>query len=290
MFLNRRSVWQTAIAMTLAALLWFAPASFTRLDSAINDSYYSTALKKATLAYAMTRAVNATVSVLQHSEVQLEPGGVGVSIAAGQILDPLNDMAERLSDVLVMAIVAIGVQALAFDLGVELLPRLIAVILVLWALLALVARRFRAIPPPTWCLKLIVALLLVRLLMPATALINQQFLDAYVVPRVAAASERVELGLSALDIWSEADGLDVSDVDTGFWSKAKSVPAAMSVLAEKLKGSNGVVETTIGGLLEVCWLYVSLFAVQVIVLPLAGILLVMQVWRLVGSRTQALRQ
>ena len=69
------------------------------------DTYFSEAMTKAGLAYGVCRVINASVSVIKESQVQLEPAGLGVSLAAGQLLDPLDDMTERASDILVTAIV-----------------------------------------------------------------------------------------------------------------------------------------------------------------------------------------
>lgn len=52
--------------------------------------------------------INATVSVIQQSSVQLEPAEIGLSLAVGQIADPINDMVEKLSNVLVMSITSLG--------------------------------------------------------------------------------------------------------------------------------------------------------------------------------------
>ena len=52
--------------------------------------------------------INATVSVIQQSSVQLEPAEIGLSLAVGQIVDPINDMVEKLLNVLVMSITSLG--------------------------------------------------------------------------------------------------------------------------------------------------------------------------------------
>jgi hypothetical protein len=71
------------------------------------DDYFRDAITKAGLTYATCRAVNASISIVKESSLQLEPAGVGVSLAVGQALDPIDDMTERLSDVLNKHVVAL---------------------------------------------------------------------------------------------------------------------------------------------------------------------------------------
>lgn len=56
-------------------------------------------------------------------------GGGGHIFGRGQALDPIDDMTERLSDVLVTAITSLGVQKLAYEIGVSIAPQLFAIFL-----------------------------------------------------------------------------------------------------------------------------------------------------------------
>jgi hypothetical protein len=63
------------------------------------------------------RALNAVISVAQGTEVSLQPLGVGVTLAPGQLLDPVNDLVEKFSDLMLMASVAFGVQKVLISMG-----------------------------------------------------------------------------------------------------------------------------------------------------------------------------
>jgi len=83
----------------------------------------------------LARGFNAVVSVFQESEVQLEPAGVGVSLALGQALDPINDLVERFSWVMLASLTSLGIQKFL----IEITPFLSIQILLLLALCALLA-------------------------------------------------------------------------------------------------------------------------------------------------------
>lgn len=68
-----------------------------KIDDA-SKKYIDESIVLAASTYATSRAINAGVSSLQESTVTLSPWGVGLQMAPGQILDPINDATERLSD------------------------------------------------------------------------------------------------------------------------------------------------------------------------------------------------
>ncbi|MFH2059122.1 MAG: hypothetical protein ABIJ59_09500 [Pseudomonadota bacterium] len=103
---------RSGLALLLAIVLFVGSGAKIPVFEANTDLYFQDAIKKAGLAYATCRIVNASVSILKESSLKLEPAGIGVSLALGQALDPIDDMTERLSDVLVTAITSLGVQDL----------------------------------------------------------------------------------------------------------------------------------------------------------------------------------
>lgn len=76
------------------------------------QAWLSDATVDAGKTYLAVRGLNAAVSVLKGSEFEVHPAGIGVSIAAGEVLDPLDDMTERLSDLLVLSTATVGVYRL----------------------------------------------------------------------------------------------------------------------------------------------------------------------------------
>jgi len=64
------------------------------------------ALLQAGLMYGTARGINALVSMLQTTDISL----VVVSMQIGQVLDPINDLIERFSDIMSIAIAALALQ------------------------------------------------------------------------------------------------------------------------------------------------------------------------------------
>lgn len=75
-----------------------------------SGEYADEALKRALVTFAVARGLNGVISVAQGTEVAVEPGGVGVNFTVGQILDPINDLVEQFSTVMLVASSSLGLQ------------------------------------------------------------------------------------------------------------------------------------------------------------------------------------
>ena len=100
---KRRLAW-TVIAIVASAL------AFSGLADETSSDYADAAFKRALVTFAVARTLNGVISVAQGTEVAVEPGGVGVNFTVGQILDPINDLVEQFSSVMLVATSSLGLQ------------------------------------------------------------------------------------------------------------------------------------------------------------------------------------
>jgi hypothetical protein len=103
------------IAWTLVAIAAMALAVTGVADSA-SDDYSDEAFKRGLVTFAIARALNGVISVAQGTEVAVEPGGVGVNFTVGQILDPINDLVEQFSSVMLVATSSLGLQNILLNM------------------------------------------------------------------------------------------------------------------------------------------------------------------------------
>lgn len=66
--------------------------------------------KRALVTFAVARTLNGVISLAQGTELALEPGGLGVNLGVGEILDPVNDLVEQFSGVMLVATSSLGLQ------------------------------------------------------------------------------------------------------------------------------------------------------------------------------------
>lgn len=171
-----------ALALVLAGA-WWAP--FDETASRQVDS----GLKRAVASFAAARALNAAISVAQGTEVAVHPAGVGVSLAPGQALDPINDLVEQFSTLMLAASVSFGVQLALIKMGgfwaVSVLVSAVA--------LAWVAARWRGGALPLWLTRVFVGLLLVRFAVPLVALGNEAVYRLFLSEDYSAGQATIEL-------------------------------------------------------------------------------------------------
>jgi hypothetical protein len=190
--LRRRILLTLAIAATTLLALWppLYAAGEARLDAMAG---------RALATFAATRALNGVISVVQGTEVALQPAGVGVTLSVGELLDPLNDLVERFSWLMLAATAALGVQAVLLDAAsapaLSLALALLAALCTLRTWWPLLGRS----DGNAWLPRLLILLLFVRLCVPLTALGAHAFSERWLEPRREAAVAVLETTREAID-------------------------------------------------------------------------------------------
>jgi len=264
---KKRNITGSSIGILAAILLFFSGGlRLPVLDSA-TDTYFREAITKAGVAYATCRIVNASVSIVKESNLQLEPAGVGVSLAVGQALDPVDDMTERVSDVLVTAITSLGVQKLAYEMSVSLAPPILSVFLVVLSILIWFKneRTTRLKNTAMWMLLIIVV---ARFCFPMSSMANTFIQKHFFADQISNANKELSLGVAEIDKLKdfslpEIDGVLGTVGNSASFLKQKSI-AFKNAIVVTVSNSGNIIEN----LLKLTFLYVGVFLIQVIILPL----------------------
>jgi len=255
-----------SLLATLAACLFFA-VSFVKLPGFDQqaDDYFSQAITAATLTYATTRAVNAVVSVVKESHLEMAPAGVGVSIAAGQILDPIDDMTERLSTMLVTAIASIGIQKVGYEIGIAISFKAIAII-ILFCIPLLWLKNMNIAPTLQLAIRLSLILLLLRFMLPVAALTSDSVYTHLFKPGVETSLQKLSI---VSGDYSELRYIH-PETDKGFFASLTE-DASKRVEQTRKAFSNMVenAENIVASLLTLMTAYLTIFVVQVLLLPLS---------------------
>lgn len=166
-----RQILLTLGLVALVTLSWLAP-----LDAPATEQV-DAGLKRALVSFATARALNGVISVLQGTEVDVQPGGLGATFAPGQIVAPINELVKHFADLMLMASVAFGIQKLLISISAYW-----AISLVLTAAaFAWATFLFLKKPAPVWISKLLVILLMLRFAVPVATLgtdfLSQKFMS-----------------------------------------------------------------------------------------------------------------
>ncbi|WP_330111220.1 hypothetical protein [Methylophaga thalassica] len=121
--------------------------------------------------YAIARGLNGVISVAQGTEVSIEPMGVGLTLAPGQILDPLNDLIEQFSTILLTASASLGIQQIILFLSDQWGFRVGIIVLVLIAAIATLSSMVGG-KQKRILLKTVLFLSVLRLLIPVSVMFS----------------------------------------------------------------------------------------------------------------------
>lgn len=151
--------------LALGALLVLFAAWYPPLQQAA-DRQVDAGLQRALISFASARTLNGLISVVQGTELSVQPLGVGVTLTLGQALDPVNDLVEHFSNLMLAAAIAFGVQKALLAIGAHgAISLLLSGLVLAWA-----ALRWRRQAAPSWLSGLLLVLLLTRFAVPVATL------------------------------------------------------------------------------------------------------------------------
>ncbi len=264
--IKQKIIMSSAGILIATSLFFFPVLKLPVLDSAA-DNYFEQSITKAGLAYATCRIINASVSVVKESSLELEPAGIGGSLAVGQVLDPIDDMTERLSDVIVTAITSLGVQELAYEISVIFAQPILSVFIFLLTILIWFENK-RIIRFKKTVIRIIFIIIIARCCLPVSSMANDFIQKDFFDDKISEANN--ELKLSTVELDKLAD-LSLPEVD----GIKGTIENSASLLKQKaIEFKNAIVVTVsnmgdiIKNLLKLTYLYVGVFLIQVIILPL----------------------
>lgn len=261
---TRRIVWVLSIAI-LVVCAWF-----TRVDADATQ-LADDGLRRALVSFATARTLNAVLSVAQGTEVAVQPAGVGMTFTPGQVLDPLNDLVEQFSNLMLIASVSFGIQKVLIAIGgYWLVPLLLTITAVIWAVLYL-----RQQPGSAWLTRLLMILLLVRFAIPVVTIgtdtLFQKFMAGdYQSSQMAITNASGDLGELSTPIPEPQAEKGVMDRIKGWWSENLDV----KLRYEQLKQTS---EQAIEHIIRL----MAIFLLQTLLLPL------LLLWLLLGLARKA---
>lgn len=268
-----RWLWPVLAAIAVAIAL---SGTVDRISAAEATS----ALKRALVTFAVARGINGAISVAQGTELALEPAGVGVVLSIGQILDPINDLIERFSAIMLIAASSIGLQNLLLKItstaGFDIALGLAA----LWVLLSAAVPAVRGSTP--WAQRALLFAIFARFAVPllviASNLVFTTFLESEQRAALAALegvqSDIEELNRERRRIPApDATLLERLDSFVDNTLERLDIEAAIDRLRERVSSASEHVVSLI-----------VIFVLQTVLLPVAFIWLFIELLKTAGLR------
>ena len=154
-------------------LIALATLSSTPVVDRLSSEQLDKAFTRSISVFAIARGLNGLISVVQGTEVYATPAGVGVNFAVGQIVDPMNDMVERFSWVMLLSSVSLGVQEVMLHLGQTMFVQALVGISVLMTLAMMWIPQFWHAPTFNFVFKGVSVFLFLRFVVPLLIVCNE---------------------------------------------------------------------------------------------------------------------
>jgi|GEM_PF-3452098 len=240
-------------------------------------------LVNAGTAYAVSRGLNAVISVIQDSDINVVIG----NLALGEALDPVNDIVERFSNVMLLSITSLGIQKFIYKAGQTLG---VSLFLTLAALFLLTSAVFESLPflkgekviaiTNTLGTSMLVLFLLMRFIIPTVALFSMESAKLFgtdingKIEKLAEIKSRSQLEYNAVSEEMNHLEEEISDEDKNLFSRiTDTVRDAGRKISEtfntaKIKANIDRVIESLQESIEYITELIVIFIIQTIVIPI----------------------
>ena len=161
-----------ALTVLMVAFSWLDP-----IDTQATQQVES-GVKRSLITFATARALNGVISVVQGTEVSAKPFGFGLTLSVGQVLDPVNDLIEKFSNLMLFACIAFGIQKVLLAVGSSwLISVVFSIVAGAWCYLYLVNKS-----RPNWLTRTVVILVIARFAIPVALVGSGLIFDGFLKP------------------------------------------------------------------------------------------------------------
>lgn len=264
--------WLLSMVLLLAAVLSVTPFMDQR---AAAD--YEQLFQRAFITFALARTINGVISVVQGTEIALQPAGVGVTLTPGEILDPVNDLVERFSWIMMGATISLGVQNVLLDISTWWVIQALVTVLAAWMLIRTWYPGQGSRVYGVLLRRVFLILLLIRFAVPVMLIANDLLYQQFLEQRYQQSTEIISVAGKELEqIGAEASTEDARDDDA---SMLDSITRAWSSTVDSidLSGRLQRMQAQAADVIEHLIQLSVVFILQTALLPVAFLWLFTQV-------------
>jgi hypothetical protein len=251
---------------------------FSRWDEA-GARYLDSAGVRALTTFAVVRGINGVISVFQGTDIALSPAGVGVRVAVGEILDPVNDLVERFSWVMLVATTSLGVQKVMMAVGAWLGLQVLLSLSMAVLLIAVWVPRGSGLNPAALAIRLLSLALVIRFCIPAVAYASDRLYRLFLETDYIEATSRLDTIQEKIKHAVPFDGSAAGpEPDKGYFSALQDMLAAGGDLV-KIRRTLAALKAQIADYAEHTVRLIVVFILQTILIPIMVLWLILKLLR-----------
>lgn len=249
----------------------------------VSGSYAESAFKRALVTFAVARTLNGVISAAQGTEIALEPGGVGVNLSVGEVLDPINDLIEQFSTVMLVATSSLGLQNILLKMTSWWGVTAALVIFAVLALASIWSPRLAASKYVAVISRVFLVVLFIRFAVPLLILGTNMISETFLASEQAAATEALN-----------ATRNDIEQIDTEMQAAPDADQSLMDRLGSMIADSMAYVDPndrvtrlkeSVSNASEHIVNLIVIFVLQTIILPLVFLWLFVETMKSIAARS-----
>ena len=266
---------RTSRILVVLAVAVIVPCTWYKPIETLAGEQVDAGLKRSLVSFATARALNAVISVAQGTEIAVQPLGFGITLTVGQVLDPVNDLVEQFSSLMLMASVAFGIQKALLAIGSNwLISALVTAAAGCWAVLYFWGRA------PVWLSRLVVVLLMIRFAIPVVTIGSDQVFEKFLRKDYEASQQAIDSTSRKIEQLAPAPPA-AGDPAKGFLERMKE---RVTAPITEIKGKYGEIKEMAERAAEKIVALIVIFLLQTIIVP------ILVLWMLHRSITGLLRR
>jgi hypothetical protein len=277
--------WVFTLLLVLVGALALTPVMDERADIE-----YEKLFQRAFITFALARTINGVISVVQGTEVALQPAGVGVTLTPGEILDPVNDLIERFSWIMMGATVSLGIQSVLLDVSAWWPIQGLVALLAAWLVIRIWYPGQSSVVTRQLLKRVLLMLLFIRFAVPLMLIANDFVYQQFLESRYQESSEIIGVaGKELTEISAETDQDAAGVQESGVFD---SIAKAWSNTVDTLDMSGKVdrMQEQAGEVVEHLIQLSVIFILQTGLLPVAFLWVFLQVLRRLLRPIRAARE
>ncbi len=284
MMQNKITLSGKLIATTIFLALIFL-ALYGTLDSK-GEYYTNDAFERSLVTFGIARGLNGVISVAQGTEVALHPAGLGVNFAPGQVLDPINDLVEQFSWVMLAASASLGIQKIFLSISAtEVVSGFLVVLLSLYCISIWWPKLF-SLTTRKLILSAVIIILFLRFSVPLSTIGSELLYEQFLQQQYTESTEKLGNTVETISKISNEEEPTQFKTDEGALDKVKRLfnsatdNLSLKDKLEKYKTSAAEATTYVINLIVV-------FTIQTIIFPLFFLWTIYRSMKLIWSKLLA---
>ena len=262
--------------------LLFIIAIILNLSQTLDTSskqHIDKAFNRALITFGIAKTLNGVISVAQGTEIAIQPAGIGINLTPGQILDPVNDLVERFSWIMLASTTSLGIQKVFLTMSVWPTFSYLLVALLTLGLVLLFTKTRKYFHLRILILRISLLFIVIRFAVPFSGFANefvyQVFLEnEYITSTKTLETTAQEIGqLNDIDQYRQLENKKNSRKKNSFWQSAKDLynsTAEMLDINKRIEKYKQAATETTRHIVNL----IVIFLFQTIIIPLGFIFLI----------------